>query len=67
MKDFFKKSLEAVRLAADKTSDELAVSYSIVKEKVNGLPIFVSVEKSNKFSGEQYDEKHYFVQHNQNI
>ena len=61
MKDFLKKSLKAVRLAADKTTDELAVSYSIVKEKVNGLPIFVSIEKSNKFSGEQYDEKHYLV------
>jgi hypothetical protein len=61
MKNFLKKGIEAVRLAADKTSDELAAGYSIVKEKVDGLPIFVSAESSNKYSDGQYDEKHYFV------
>jgi hypothetical protein len=61
VKNFLKKGIDAVRSVADKTSDELAVSYSIVKEKVNGLPIFVSVEKSNKYIDGQYDEKHYFV------
>lgn len=61
VKNFLKKGIEAVRSAADKTSDELVASYTIVKEKVNGLPIFVSLEKSNKYNGEQYDEKHYFV------
>jgi hypothetical protein len=61
VKNFLKKGIEAVRTVADKTTDEIASSYSIVKEKVNGLPIFISIEKSNKYSGEQYDEKHYFV------
>jgi hypothetical protein len=61
VKKFLKKGIEAVRTVADKTTDEIAASYSIVKEKVNGLPIFISIEKSNKYSGEQYDEKHYFV------
>jgi len=61
MQNFIKKGLDAVRSVADKTSEELVSSYSIVKEKVNGLPIFISAEKSNKYHGEQYDEKHYFV------
>jgi hypothetical protein len=61
MKDFFKKSLSAVRLVADKAGDELASGFSIVKEKVNGLPIFMSIEKSTKYTDIQYDEKHYFV------
>jgi len=61
VKKFLKIGIEAVRTVADKTTDEIAASYSIVKEKVNGLPIFISIEKSNKYSGEQYDEKHYFV------
>jgi hypothetical protein len=61
MQNFIKKGLDAVRSVADKTSEELVSSYSIVKEKVNGLPIFVSAEKSSKYHGKQYDEKHYFV------
>jgi len=61
MQNFIKKGLDAVRSVANKTSEELASSYSIVKEKVNGLPIFISAEKSSKYHGKQYDEKHYFV------
>lgn len=61
MQSFLKKGLEAVRSVADKATEELSSGYSIVKEKVNGLPIFVSAEKSDKYNDIQYDEKHYFV------
>jgi hypothetical protein len=61
MQNFIKKGLDAVRSVADKTSEELASGYSIVKDKINGLPIFISAETSNKYEGTQYDEKHYFV------
>ena len=61
MQNFLKKGMEAVRSVTDKATDELAVGYSIVKEKVNGLPIFISLEKSEKYDDIQYDEKHYFV------
>ena len=61
MKNYLKKGIEAVRSVADKATDELAIGYSIVKEKVNGLPLFISVENSEKFHQIQYDEKHYFV------
>jgi len=61
MQNFLKKGMNAVRSVTDKATDELAASYLIVKEKVNGLPIFVSAEKSDKYSDIQYDEKHYFV------
>jgi len=61
MQNFLKKGMNAVRSATDKATDELAASYLIVREKVNGLPIFVSAEKSSKYSDIEYDEKHYFV------
>lgn len=61
MQSFLKKGLDAVRSVADKATEELSSGYSIVKEKVNGLPIFVSAEKSDKYNDIEYDEKHYFV------
>ncbi|WP_257171430.1 hypothetical protein [Colwellia sp. M166] len=61
MQDFFKKSLNIVRSATDKATTELSSSYTLVKEKWHGLPIFVSAEKSDKYHDIQYDEKHYFV------
>ncbi|WP_259364828.1 MULTISPECIES: hypothetical protein [unclassified Colwellia] len=61
MQNFFKKGLNVVRSVADKATEELAANYSIVKEKVNGLPVFISAEKSDKYNDIQYDEKHYFV------
>lgn len=61
MQNLFEKGVEVVRSVADKAADELVTGYSIVKKKVNGLPIFMSVEKSGKFDDIQYDEKHYFV------
>jgi hypothetical protein len=61
MQNFFKKSLNTVRSAADKATTELSSSYTLVKEKWHDLPIFVSAEKSDKYQDIQYDEKHYFV------
>jgi len=61
MQNFLKKGMDAVRSVTDKATEELSSGYSIVKEKVNGLPIFVSAEKSDKYDDIQYDEKHYFV------
>jgi len=61
MQNFLKKGVNAVRSAAEKTTEELSSSYALIKEKVNGLPIFVSAEKSDKYNNIQYDEKHYFV------
>lgn len=61
MQDFFKKSMAAARAIVDKASEEFTSSYSIVKEKVNGLPIFISAEQSAKYDNIEYDEKHYFV------
>tara|TARA_R110000737_G_C14623611_1_gene494123 strand:- start:1512 stop:2420 length:909 start_codon:yes stop_codon:yes gene_type:complete len=61
MQNFLKKGMDVVRSVADKATEELSSSYSIVKEKVNGLPIFVSAENSDKYDDIQYDEKHYFV------
>jgi len=61
MRKLLKKGMDAVRFAAEKASEELVSGYSIVKEKVNGLPIFVTAEKSDKYEDIQYDEKHYFV------
>jgi len=61
MKTFLKKGLSAVRSITDKATEEITSGCSIIKEKVNGLPIFVSAEKSDKYLDIQYDEKHYFV------
>ncbi|MGJ8692918.1 MAG: hypothetical protein ACSHW0_10600 [Thalassotalea sp.] len=61
MKDFLKKGIESARTVVEKTTSEFESGYSTIKEIVNGLPIFVSVEKSGKDSEVQFDEKHYFV------
>ena len=47
-------------MVSDKFTDELSTSFSSIKDIVNGLPVFVSLEKSANFKTE-YDEKHYFV------
>ncbi|MDO6717769.1 hypothetical protein Q4575_00060 [Psychrosphaera sp. 1_MG-2023] len=61
MHNFLKKGLSAVRSVADKASEELTSGYTLVKEKVNGLPIFMSAEQSGNYDDTEYDEKHYFV------
>lgn len=61
MKSFFKKGIESLRNVADKATDEIAAKVALFQEKVDGLPVFVSSEKSDKFEAKEYDEKHYFV------
>lgn len=61
MKEFLKKGFDSALSVVDKTTEEIESSYSTLKEMVNGLPILSSTEKSAKYSGQQFDEKHYFV------
>ncbi len=61
MKNFLKTSIETVRTVAEKATEEISSSYGLVMEKVNGLPIFMSVENSDSYADVKYDEKHYFV------
>lgn len=60
MKYFLDKGKTLITSTADKLTEELDTRFSSIKQIVNGLPIFVSLEKSGKFKTE-YDEKHYFV------
>lgn len=61
MKDFLKKGIDSARSIVESTTEEVEEKYSIIKEKVNGLPVFSSIENSNQQSDGKYDEKHYFV------
>lgn len=61
MKTFLQKGIDSARAVVEKTTTEFEHGYSSLKEIVNGLPIFVLVQKSDKYSGSQFDEKHYFV------
>jgi len=61
MKDFLKKGLDSARTVVNKTTDDIESGLSTLKEMVNGLPIIVSNEKSEKYNDQPFDEKHYFV------
>ena len=61
MKELFTKGKRTVSSVAEMALNELTHKYALVKEIVNDLPIFVSSEKTEKYSKEKYDEKHYFV------
>ena len=62
MKKIFEKGIQSIGSVAEKTVDELSSRLTLVKEKVNGLPVFISLEESSAFKDEPlYDEKHYFV------
>ncbi len=61
MKEFIKKGMKTIESAADVVAGEISSGFTLVKEKVNGLPIFISLENSRSFDGIEYDEKHYFV------
>ena len=61
MKNFLQKGIKTVRSVVDKATTEISSSYGLIMEKVNGLPIFMSLENSNTYSEIQYDEKHYFI------
>jgi len=61
MKDVLNKGLETLKSASAKISDDIASGFSIVKDKINGLPIWVSLERTDSDVHIDYDEKHYFV------
>lgn len=62
MKETLTKGFNSISLAAEKAVDGISSGFTLLKEKVNGLPIFISLERSSEFENEQpYDEKHYFV------
>jgi len=61
MKKLFEKGLKSVTSIAERTVGEISNKYELVKEVVNKLPVFVSSEKTKKYGGEWYDEKHYFI------
>lgn len=60
MKDIFAKAKQAVSSKLDIIISELDSGMKMVKEVINGLPIFVSLERIGNDKVE-YDEKHYFV------
>lgn len=60
MKDLIGKGKTFITSVGDKFTETLDSGFSNIKQIVNGLPVFVSLEKSSKFKVE-YDEKHYFV------
>lgn len=61
MKKLLEKGMSSVNSVAEKAISELSSKVTLVKELVNGLPIFVSQEASNNYVDQQFDEKHYFV------
>jgi hypothetical protein len=60
MKKFLDKGKGLLSSVTNKVTEDFSAGFTVVKEMVNGLPIFVSLEKSSNFDIE-YDEKHYFV------
>jgi len=61
MKKLFSEGLKSASSFADKAIGEVYQKFSLVKEMVNGIPFFVSAEKTDKYGKELYDERHYFV------
>ena len=60
MKDFLKKTQEAITSNVESLLSELDARYKLVKDVVAGLPILVSMERGDAVST-RYDEKHYFI------
>lgn len=60
MKQLFEKAKSSITAGANALTKELESRVHLVKQAVNGLPIFVSLERQAP-SSVQYDEKHYFV------
>lgn len=61
MKRYIQKGIDTVSPLLDKAVEEISSNISIFKEMVDGLPVFISLEQSDKYSNKEYDEKHYFV------
>jgi len=61
MKEILTKAKKTVGSVADVALEELTHKYTLIKDIINELPVFVSFEKAEKYTKEKYDEKHYFV------
>lgn len=61
MNKFLKKGVEAVFKYTDKAYEAITEGVSTVASKVDGLPVFASLEKIETSQPLLYDEKHYFV------
>lgn len=61
MNNFFTKRFKSAACLADKAIAEVSNTFSLIKENVNGLPLFLSAERTDTFGAVQYDERHYFV------
>ncbi|GDY28008.1 hypothetical protein AHAT_38980 [Agarivorans sp. Toyoura001] len=60
MNKIFDKSKSALSTATDKIREEFDSGIKIVRDVVNGLPVIVSLERTEA-AKQKYDEKHYFV------
>jgi hypothetical protein len=60
MKELYIKTKEVLNSKLESIINDIDSGMKLVKEVVNGLPIFVSVERDSS-STIFYDEKHYFV------
>lgn len=61
MKRYLQKGINTVSPLLNKALEEISSSVLSFKDVVDGLPVFVSLEKSDKYQNIEYDEKHYFV------
>ncbi|WP_247749572.1 hypothetical protein [Pseudoalteromonas viridis] len=61
MKELLNKGKAVLSDMPEKVSADLLSGFQFVREKVNGLPVFMSVERTVTSSAIKYDEKHYFV------
>ncbi len=61
MNKYLKRGVEAVFKYTDKAYEAITEGVSTVASKVDGLPVFASLEKIETSQPLLYDEKHYFV------
>ncbi|WP_152996184.1 hypothetical protein [Pseudoalteromonas sp. H105] len=61
MKNLINKGIAAIKSTSGHFIDELNKGVVLATEKLNGLPIFMSLERFGKQTPTSYDEKHYFV------
>ncbi|MFK3869647.1 hypothetical protein [Pseudoalteromonas rhizosphaerae] len=61
MKDFINKGIVKLKSTSNKVFDEFNKGYVFAKEKIDGLPIFMSFERFGTQTPTSFDEKHYFV------
>ncbi|NMM39647.1 hypothetical protein [Pseudoalteromonas arctica] len=61
MKNLLNKGIAAIKSTSGQLINELNKGVVLVTEKLNGLPIFMSLERFGKQTPTSYDEKHYFV------